>query len=151
MCSYLSLAKFALVQFSSSSSVLSPLSVLLQSSPSLSDFDCVSPVCTRLTRELHSRGSLERLTREAHLRGSFERLARLIHSTGSLDRPSREAHLRGSLVCTLLTREAHSRGQCYCNPLLRYPTSTAFLQFAPGSLERLIRGAHSRGSLERLT
>ena len=65
------------------------------------------------------------------------------------------------------------RYQCYCNPLLRYPTSTAFLHFAPGSLEKLIRGvsatailsfairlrlrfsslhpAHSRGSFEGLT
>ena len=102
-------------------------SVLLQFSPSLSDFDCVSPVCTWLTREAHSRGSLERLTREAHLRGSFERLARLAHSTGSLDRLSREAHSRGSRE--RLTREARSRG----------------------SLKRLTQEAHSRGSLERLT
>ena len=115
-------------------------SVLLQFSPSLSDFGCVSPVCTRLTREAHSRGSLERLTREAHLRGSFERLARLAHSTGSLDRPSREFHSRRSRE--MLTREAHSIGPV---------ESLTREAHARGSLERLVREARSRGSLKRLT
>ena len=109
-------------------------SVLLQFSPSLSDFDCVSPVRTRLTREAHSRGSLERLTREAHLRGLGA--VTVISATAILSFAIRlrlrfsslhPAHSRGSFEG--LTREAHSRG----------------------SLERIIREARSTGSLDWLT